>query len=91
MLKLLAPGSMVRRLPTGLRVATETIMRLALGVLLIGSLTAAPALAKHPHEEGKSGNKHGKAHGWDDDDDQGDHHAGACYFRRQDIRVIREY
>jgi hypothetical protein len=82
---------MVRRLPTGLRVATETIMRLALGVLLIGSLTAAPALAKHPHEEGKSGNKHWKAHDWDDDDDQGDHHAGACYFRRQDIRIIREY
>jgi hypothetical protein len=81
---------MVRRLPRGLRVATETIMRFALSVLLVGSLTAAPALAKHPHE-GKSGNKHWKAHHWDDDDDQGDHHAGACYFRRQDIRIMREY
>jgi hypothetical protein len=66
-------------------------MRLMLSVLLLSLLPAGPAVAKHWHEDGKSGKKHGKAPDWDGDDREGNHHAGACYFRRQDVRIIREY
>jgi hypothetical protein len=64
-------------------------MRLMLGVLLLSLLTAAPAAAKHWHDEGRHRNKHWKNH---DDDDRGvNHHAAACCFQPHDVRIIREY
>jgi hypothetical protein len=59
-------------------------MRLITSVLLLMAVSAAPVLAKnkHWHEDDKHGNKH--AH----DDDRDGHD---CYFRPDDVRIIREY
>jgi len=65
-------------------------MKLTLGVLLLGVLSASPAAAKHWHENDKHWNKHRDARG-DDDDRRGDHHAATCYFEPHDVRIIREY
>jgi hypothetical protein len=70
-------------------VVGESIMKLMLSVLLLSLLPAVPAVAKHWHEDGKSGKKHAKSADWKGDDREGDH--AGCYFRRQDVRVIREY
>jgi hypothetical protein len=50
-----------------------------LGVALATLISAATATAdqKHWHDDGKHGKKH---------DDE-----GSCYFRQEDVRVIREY
>jgi len=67
-------------------------MKLTLSVLLLSLLSAAPAMAKHWHDDDKHWNKHWKAHDRDDDDDEiADHHPGVCYFQPRDVRVIREY
>ena len=61
-----------------------------LGVLLMTLLPAATAAAKpkHWHDDDKHWNTH--RHG--DDDDRGDRHRDAsCYFRQEDIRIVREY
>lgn len=65
-------------------------MKLTLGVLLLGVLSASPAAAKHWHENDKHWNKHWDARD-DDDDRRGDHHAATCYFAPHDVRIIREY
>jgi len=64
-------------------------MKLVLGVLLVTLLSAGSAAAKpkHWHDDEKHWKKHWQGH--DDDDDE--HHAATCYFRPQDIRIIREY
>jgi hypothetical protein len=64
-------------------------MKMMFGVLLLSLLTAAPAAAKHWHDEGKHWNKHWKGH--DDDDRDVNHRAATCYFQPHDVRIIREY
>jgi hypothetical protein len=64
-------------------------MRLTLGVVLLTLLSAAPAAAKHWHENEKHWNKHRNGH--DDDDRDRDHRAAGCYFQPRDVRIIREY
>jgi hypothetical protein len=51
-------------------------MKMIVGVLLLSLLTAAPATAKHWHDEGKHSNNH---------------RAAICYFQPHDVRIIREY
>ena len=63
-------------------------MKLMMGVLLLSLLTAAPAAAKHWHDEGKHWNKHWKNH---DDDRRVNHRAPTCYFQPRDVRIVREY
>jgi len=64
-------------------------MKMMVGVLLLSLLTAAPAAAKHWHDEGKHWNKHWKDHG---DDDRGvNHRAATCYFQPHDVRFIHDY
>jgi hypothetical protein len=58
-------------------------------VLVLSVLIAAPAAAKHWHDEGKHWNKHRNGH--DDDDRDFDHGAANCYFQPHDVRIIREY
>jgi len=54
------------------------------GVLLASLLSVATASAKpkHWHDDDKHGNKH---------DDRDERHEANCYFRHDDVRVIREY
>ena len=63
----------------------------SLTCLIISScLLAAPALAKHWHEDDDHWNKHWKHH--DDRDERDfDHHAGGCYFQPREARLITEY
>ena len=64
-------------------------MKMMVGVLFLSLLTAAPAAAKHWHDEGKHWNKHWKDHS---DDDRGvNHRPATCYFQPHDVRIIREY
>jgi hypothetical protein len=60
-------------------------MRLVASVVVLIAVSAAPVLAKnkHWHEDDKHGNKHAR---YDDDRDRHD-----CYFRPDDVRIIREY
>jgi hypothetical protein len=71
------------------RAGVEVTMKTTLGVLLLSLLTAAPAAAKHWHDEGKHWKKHWNGHG--DDDRDVDHRAATCYFQPHDVRIIREY
>ena len=65
-------------------------MRVTCGVLLLTLLATAPVAAqpKHWHDDKKHWNKHW--HG-DDDDDADAHHGAGCYFKPQEVRLIREY
>jgi hypothetical protein len=66
-------------------------MKFMLCALLLSLLPAAPAAAKHWHEDEQHWNKHWRTHDQDDDDRDVDHHRAICYFQPQDVRVIREY
>ena len=58
------------------------------GVILASVLSAASASAKPKHwHEGKHEGKHENKH----DGDRDDRHEANCYFRQNDVRVIREY
>lgn len=61
-----------------MRTITTTTMRSLLGVALLSLLPAATANAgpKHWHEDEKHGRHHDES---------------SCYFRHEDVRVIREY
>jgi hypothetical protein len=80
--------ALVQRLPV-MGAILEATMKSTLGILLLSLLSAAPASAKHWHENEKHWNKH-----WDarDDDEPGRGHRSAnCYFEPHDVRIIREY
>ena len=66
-------------------------MKLTLWVLLASLLPAAPAAAKHWHEDRKDAKKHSKAHDRDDDESGSPRHEGTCYFGPRDVRIVREY
>jgi len=66
-------------------------MKLTLWVLLASLLSAAPAAAKHWHEERKDSDKHSKKHDRDDDGRASSRQDASCYFGPGDVRIIREY
>jgi len=63
-------------------------MKLMVGVLLLSLLPAAPAAAKHWHDEGKHWNKHWKNH---DDDDRGVNHHPLASVRCEHSSAARGF
>jgi hypothetical protein len=63
----------------------KPMTKLLLSALAFTVLTAATASAKpkHWHDDDKHWNKH--------DDDRDERHEANCYFRHEDIRIVREY
>jgi hypothetical protein len=56
---------------------------------LLAVFLAAPASAKHWHDDGRHWKKHAKHHG--DDDERFDHHRDGCGLEPHDVRIISEY
>jgi hypothetical protein len=65
-------------------------MKFMFYALLLSLLPAAPAAAKHWHED-EQRNKHWRTYDQDDDDRRVDDHPAICYFQPHDVRIIREY